>query len=179
MRDQPVEWPMFEARRKRGCHVDYGVLKWRIRPAQAAAPPGRRAPIQRLARLHSRDQTIRHNRKTTDAVDNDQTALVASGNAVEAHNLTVAGSNPPPATKFPESLQWISPLRAGFPLCPSRSFTPLAANCYAITSLYSCRLSDVTIRSNFFLGPKWDQNFWRGMTIRLVAHDQFRFTAVT
>ena len=40
MRDQPVEWPMFEARRKRGCHVDYGVLRWGIEPrsARCASP---------------------------------------------------------------------------------------------------------------------------------------------
>jgi hypothetical protein len=40
MRDQPVEWPMFEVRRKRGCHVDYGVLRWGIEPrsARCASP---------------------------------------------------------------------------------------------------------------------------------------------
>jgi hypothetical protein len=40
MRDQPVEWPMFEARRKRGCHVDYAVLRWGIEPpsARCASP---------------------------------------------------------------------------------------------------------------------------------------------
>src|SRR6476659_5421782 len=57
--------------------------QWQIRPARAAIPPDRHAPIQRLARLHGRDLTIRHNRKTTDAADNDQMARVASGNAVE------------------------------------------------------------------------------------------------
>ena len=40
MRDQPVERPMLEARRKRGCHVDYGVLRWvlSLGTARCASP---------------------------------------------------------------------------------------------------------------------------------------------
>jgi len=107
------------------------------------------------------------------------------GRGRQAHNLKVGGSNPRPAIKFPESLQWIRPLRAGYPLCYA-PFPLLHAVATRSQAFYSCRLPDFTIRSNFFLGPKWDQNFSRGMTIRLepigsslVAHDQFRFTAVT
>jgi cytochrome c553 len=36
MGDQPVELPLFEARRKRGCHVNFGVLCWGIEPRYRA-----------------------------------------------------------------------------------------------------------------------------------------------
>ena len=36
MRDQPIEWPMFEVGRKHGCHVDFWMLRWGIEPRYRA-----------------------------------------------------------------------------------------------------------------------------------------------
>src|SRR5689334_18952023 len=64
-------------------HVPPEDNRLRIQLARTAPPIGRREPIRPLARRHNRGLTSRHNRKTIDAADNDQTALVAPENGAE------------------------------------------------------------------------------------------------
>ena len=96
MRDQPVEWPMFEARRKRGCHVDCGVLRWGIEPRY-------RAKLLALERKHTVKNTMGFVCSTltclTLAIANSGVAGAQTPNAGSAP--TASKPDPVPAWAYP------------------------------------------------------------------------------